>query len=164
MPRHICTNFTHMKCSKRWILVHGLLFGDGPSICMDITILNFFDFPIYIAYGTSLVPNRIRHLCKDFEKLHCPYLVYEVSSQWFNHYFEMWLIKCFWRIGVLNTKPCVLQTSALTIELWRNVDFHLQQISCESCIIMSTMHVHAVQCYSCIMLVFSSLSKPVYRV
>ncbi len=29
----------------------------------------------------SLVPNRISRLCKDFEKLHCPYLVCEVSSQ-----------------------------------------------------------------------------------
>ncbi len=115
-------------------------------------------------FETSLVPNRISRLCKDFEKLHCPYLVYEVSSQWFKHYIEMWLIKCFWRIGVLNTKHCVLQTNALTIELWRNVDFQLQQISCESCIILSTMHVHAVQCYSYMMLVFSSLSKPVYRV
>ena len=27
---------------------------------------------------TSLVPNRISRLCKNFEKLHCPYLVYEV--------------------------------------------------------------------------------------
>ncbi len=24
--------------------------------------------------GTSRVPNRISRLCKDFEKLHCPYL------------------------------------------------------------------------------------------
>ncbi len=32
----------------------------------------------------SLVPNRISRLCKDFEKLHCPYLVYELHIQNFH--------------------------------------------------------------------------------
>ena len=42
LPRHICTHFTPNKCSMRCILMHGLLFGDGPSIYKEIRIFNFY--------------------------------------------------------------------------------------------------------------------------
>ncbi len=55
----------------------------------DMTLHNKTWNGMCYVIGTSLVPNRISRLCKDFEKLHFPYLVYEVSSQWFNHCKEL---------------------------------------------------------------------------
>ncbi len=55
-------------------------------------------------HETSLVPKRISRLCKDFEKLHCPYLVYEVSSQWFNQCksLRMWWVDRLSELHIQN--------------------------------------------------------------
>ena len=62
------------------------------------------------SFGTSLVPNRISRLCKDFQKLHCPYLVYEVSSLWFN-------VKVSECDGLMDYPNCICRIS-MWLKTW----------------------------------------------